>query len=242
MINKLVKSRRLNIYILFSFLFAVLFVPVTAEAGILGNVLSAIRPYAKITGQIGGALAGAVLCSAFCPPLGSLAGAVVGWMVGGILANYATCSLTSMMTVAGAAVGMISMATFGPIGYIGGALLGGLIGRVAMGLLYRGDGAATGGILFSSGAPVSLGANALAPEVSANRMSIPPSAVSVSGNVAKSSLSTADMTKADAAYRSAYEAYVSATREGDSAKINITHKDYLKALENYRKIVGTEPK
>ncbi|MBU1108800.1 MAG: hypothetical protein KKB51_19140 [Candidatus Riflebacteria bacterium] len=247
MIYRLVRNRQFNLLLVASFVFAILIVPATAEAGILGSVLNTVRPFAKVAGSIAGAVAGASLCAAFVPPLGMLAGAVGGWIIGGIVTSYATGSLTNLATVGGAAAGMAALATFGPIGFVAGALLGGLLGKVAMGLLHKGDNAATGGILFMTGDSASTAGStsgvALAPEVPMSLESTAP--VPVTSSVADAPVTIAPTTEeinnADAAYRNAYQAYIGATREGNSQSISEAHKSYLQALEDYKKLTGKDP-
>ncbi|HMM59894.1 MAG TPA: hypothetical protein PKC25_07170 [Candidatus Rifleibacterium sp.] len=151
MFYRLAKNRQFNMLMIASFVFAILLVPMTAQAGILGSVLNAVRPFAKIAGNIAGAVAGASLGAAFMPPLGMLAGGVAGWIVGGIVTSYATGSLSNLAALGGAALGVMALASFGPVGYVAGALVGGLLGKIAMNLLYKADRTATGGILFMNG-------------------------------------------------------------------------------------------
>ncbi|HNX75031.1 MAG TPA: hypothetical protein PLM07_07560 [Candidatus Rifleibacterium sp.] len=249
MFNQLVKNRQFNILIIASLMFSIFLVPMPAQAGILGSVLNAVRPFANFAGNIAGAVAGASLGAAFMPPLGILAGGVAGWIVGGIVTRYATGSLGSLATVAGAAVGVAACASFGPIGYVAGALAGGMLGRMAMKLLDKADNNMTGGILFnkggSSAAPSTTGV-ALSPEIPAsyNGTAQPVANGAVSGASAGQiniSASADEIAKADNAYQKAYDNYLSATREGNAEKINTANKAYQEAFNNYRKLTGKDP-
>lgn len=250
MIYKLAKNRQFNLLLIASFVFAILLVPMTAQAGILGSVLNAVRPFAKIAGNIAGAVAGASLGAAFMPPLGMLAGGVAGWIVGGIVTSYATGSLSNLAALGGAAVGVMALASFGPVGYVGGALIGGLLGKIAMNLLYKADRSATGGILFMKGGNSSAATNstvpgvALAPEIPQSFDSsaqAPAAATTVTGAVSIAP-TTEEINKADTTYRNAYQNYLSATREGNSQKISEANAAYQAAFENYRKLTGKDPK
>lgn len=246
MIYRLVKNRQFNLLLVASFIFAILIIPATAEAGILGSILNTVRPYAKFAGKIAGAVAGASLCAAFVPPLGLLAGGIAGWIVGGIVTSYATGSLSNLASLGGAALGVMALSSFGPVGYVAGALMGGFLGKIAMSLLYKADREATGGILFLTGDKASKPANtgvALAPEVPMSLDSAAPSPVTSSVADAPVTIAptSAEISRADTAYRNAYQAYISATREGNSQNISATHKAYLQALEEYKKLTGKEP-
>lgn len=248
MFNKLAKNRNFNVLLIASFVFAILLVPMTAQAGILGSVLNAVRPFAKIAGNIAGAVAGASLGAAFMPPLGMLAGGVAGWIVGGIVTSYATGSLSNMAVLGGAALGVMALASFGPVGYVAGALVGGLLGKIAMNLLYKADRTATGGILFMTGDSQPAAANvqgvALAPEIPTsydNAAQAPTISSEPVNNAVSISASPADIARADGDYRAAYQTYLSATREGNAQKINEAHKAYQAAFENYKKLTGKEP-
>jgi hypothetical protein len=248
MVYKLVKNRQFNLFLLASFIFAILIVPATAEAGILGSILNAARPYAKVIGKIAGAVAGASLCAGFVPPLGMIAGGIAGWIVGGIVTGYATGSLSNLAALGGAAAGVMALSSFGPVGYVAGALIGGFLGKTAMALLHKADREATGGILFMTGgsAPATTSGVALSPEVPISLDNAAPAPMPVTSSVSDGGSvtiapSTEEIRKADAAYRNAYQAYISATRAGNSQNITTTHKDYLKALEDYKKLTGKDP-
>lgn len=247
MFNQLVKNRQFNLFLLASLIFSILIVPATAEAGILGSILNAVRPYAKFAGKIAGAVAGASLCAAFVPPLGMIAGGIAGWIVGGIVTSYGTGSLSNLAALGGAAAGVMALASFGPVGYVAGALIGGFLGKIAMGLLHKADREATGGILFMTGgsSPATTSGVALSPEVPMALDNAAPAPVPVTSGVPASAVTIAptsdEIQAADTAYRNAYQAYISATREGNSQNISATHKDYLKALEDYKKLTGKDP-
>ncbi|OGK11005.1 MAG: hypothetical protein A2W80_17930 [Candidatus Riflebacteria bacterium GWC2_50_8] len=245
MFNQLVKNRQFNLFLLASLIFSILIVPATAEAGILGSILNAVRPYAKFAGKIAGAVAGASLCAAFVPPLGMIAGGIAGWIVGGIVTSYGTGSLSNLAALGGAAAGVMALASFGPVGYVAGALVGGFLGKIAMSLLYKADREATGGILFMTGgsSPATTSGVALSPEVPMALDNAAP--VPVTSGVPASAVTIAptsdEIQAADTAYRNAYQAYISATREGNSQNISATHKSYLQALEDYKKLTGKDP-
>jgi len=246
MVYQLVKNRQFNLFLLASFIFAILIVPATAEAGILGSILNAARPYAKVIGKIAGAVAGASLCAGFVPPLGMIAGGIAGWIVGGIVTGYATGSLSNLAALGGAAAGVMALSSFGPVGYVAGALIGGFLGKTAMALLHKADREATGGILFMKGdsSPATTSGVALSPEVPVSLDNAAPAPMPVTSSVNGAvtiAPSTEEIRKADAAYRSAYQAYITATRESNSQNINETHKAYLKALEDYKKLTGKDP-
>ncbi len=249
MFYQLVRNRQFSLLMIASFVFSILLVPMTAQAGILGSVLNAVRPFAKVAGNIAGAVAGASLGAAFMPPLGMLAGGVAGWIVGGIVTGYGTGSLCNLATVGGAALGMVALASFGPIGYVAGALVGGMLGRTAMKLIDKADNTVTGGVLFMTGdsqpAATTAPGVALAPEIPMSYDSSAPApvtgeAVSNSGAVSISA-SSDEISKADSQYKAAYESYLSATREGNAQNINAAHKAYQSALDNYKKLTGKNP-
>jgi hypothetical protein len=245
MFYRLRKNRGLNLLMVLSILAAIFVVPATAEAGILGSVLNAVRPFAKFAGKIAGAVAGASLCAGFVPPLGMLAGGVAGWIVGGILTGYGTGSLSNLATLGGAAAGAMALASFGPIGYVAGALAGGFLGRMAMKLLHKADHEATGGILFfnNNSGNVVTGGPALAPEIPAayENNVIAPAPVTDNTNNSSFAPTSEEIRQADAKYQAAYDAYVSATKANNAAEITETHKKYMAAYEEYKKLTGKEP-
>ncbi len=247
MVYKLVKNRQFNLLLVASFVFSILIIPATVEAGILGSVLGAVRPYAKFLGKIAGAVAGASLCAAFVPPLGMIAGGIAGWIVGGIVTSYGTGSLTNLAALGGAAAGAMALASFGPVGYVAGALVGGFLGKIAMGLLHKADREATGGMLFMTGgsSPATNTGVALSPEVPVSLDNTAPVPMPVTSSVADAPVTIAptsgEVKAADTAYRNAYQTYINATRNGSSQNISETHKAYLKALEDYKKLTGKDP-
>lgn len=245
MIYQLSRSRQFNLLLLASFLFSVLIIPATANAGILGSVLNTVRPFAKFAGKIAGAVAGASLGAAFMPPLGMLAGGIAGWIVGGIVTGYATGSLSNLAALGGATLGVMALSSFGPVGYVAGALVGGFLGKMAMSLLHKADREATGGILFMTDQPAaSTGSNpgvALAPEIpTAYDNSAPaPTTADISSDKVNIEASAEEISRADKEYRAAYQLYVNASREGKN--VTAAHKAYLEAFENYKKVTGKDP-
>jgi hypothetical protein len=251
MFYRLSRSRSFNALLVFSILAAILVVPTTAEAGILGSVLSAVRPFAKFA-KIAGAVAGATLCSAFLPPLGMIAGGIGGWIVGGIVTGYGTGSLSNLATLAtlgGAVAGAMALASFGPLGYVAGALAGGFLGRTAMKLLHTADREATGGILFlnnnnnnSGSSTVVGGAPALAPEIPrAHDQVIAPAPISEGTGQATTITTQDEIREAEARYRNAYNDYIAATRNNKASEIKKAHEKYIAAFEAYKKLTGEEP-
>ncbi len=246
MIYRLSRSRQFNLLLLASFLFAILIIPSTAHAGILGKVLNSVRPFAKFAGKIAGAVAGAGLCAGFLPPLGMIAGGVAGWIVGGIVTSYATGSLSNLAALGGAAAGVMALASFGPVGYVAGALAGGFLGKMAMSLLYKADREATGGILFMTDKPATAGGGsapgvALAPEIpmAYDSSAVIPVTSSVENKPVTIAPSSEEIRKADQEYRNAYQLYITATREGKNAAE--AHKAYSEAYDNYKKLTGKDP-
>lgn len=245
MIYQLSRNRRFNLLLLVSFVFSILIIPATAHAGILGSVLNAVRPFAKFAGKIAGAVAGASLGAAFLPPLGMLAGGIAGWIVGGIVSGYATGNLTNLAALGGAVAGVMALSSFGPVGYVAGALVGGFLGKMAMRLLHKADREATGGILFmkdpAATTNVTVPGMALAPEIPAAYDGA--AAVSVNENISTENVTiapTADAIRlAEQEYRAAYQLYVNASREGKN--VTEAHKTYLKAYENYQRLTGKNP-
>ncbi len=248
MIYRLSRSRQFNLFLLASFIFAIFIIPGTAHAGILGKVLSTVRPFAKFAGKIAGAVAGAGLCAGFVPPLGMIAGGIAGWIVGGIVTSYATGSLSNLAALGGAAAGVMALASFGPVGYVAGALVGGFLGKVAMSLLYKADREATGGILFMTGnSPAATGGStttgvALSPEIPMAYDSTAAAPVTESISTEKVSIAptSEEIRQADQTYRSAYQLYLNASRDGKMTEE--IKKSYTEAFENYKKVTGSEPK
>lgn len=248
MIFQLKRNRQFNLLLIALFMFTILITPMTAHAGILGSVLNAVRPFAKIAGNIAGAVAGASLGAAFMPPLGMLAGGVAGWIVGGIVTSYATGSLSNLAALGGATLGVMAMASFGPVGYVAGALMGGLLGKIAMNLLYKADCKATGGILFMTGDSQPAASNnsvqgvALSPEIPmAYDKAAQAPVTSETVSTATAAPTTAEISKADSEYRTAYQAYITATREGGSQAVSEANKTYQAAFDKYKKLTGKDP-
>lgn len=246
MFYRLRRNKGLNLFLVLSILAAIFAVPATSEAGILGSVLNAVRPFAKFAGKIAGAVAGASLCAGFVPPLGMLAGGVAGWIIGGIVTGYGTGSLSNLATLGGAAAGAMALASFGPIGYVAGALAGGFLGKMAMNLLHKADREATGGILFfnnkGSSGNVVTGGPALAPEIPTSYENVTaPAPVTENTSAPSFAPSSEEIRQADARYQAAYDAYVSATKANNAAEIAESHKKYMAAYEEYKKLTGKEP-
>lgn len=245
MIYRLSRSRQFNLFLLTSFIFTILIIPGTAHAGILGKVLNTVRPFAKFAGKVAGAVAGAGLCAAFMPPLGMLAGGIAGWIVGGIVTSYATGSLSNLAALGGATLGVMAMSSMGPVGYVAGALIGGFLGKVAMSLLYKADREATGGILFMN-SPAATGGSApgvaLSPEIpmaydSAVAAPVTENIVTDKVNIAPTS---EEIRQADQAYKTAYQLYLNASREGKMTEE--IKKTYSEAFEKYKAITGSDPR
>jgi hypothetical protein len=240
--------KKISMLLLFSFLFSVFVAPTMAQAGILGNILGAIKPYAGTLGKLGGAVAGAVMGASFMPPLGILAGGIAGYVVGGILATYATGSLTKLATLGGAALGVMAGASMGPVGYVLGAIGGGLLGKIAMGLLYKLDKEATGSFLFSPavdslGEPIMVGASVI-PEASA-----PSTSQTTTSDVViladKQDMLTDvydnDIIAVEQAYQEAYKNYIVAVRSGSTQEIREANEKYKEAYNRYQKVTGKTP-
>ncbi|EKD83328.1 MAG: hypothetical protein ACD_39C00747G0004 [uncultured bacterium] len=91
--------------------------------------------------------------------------------------------------------------------------------------------------------PATTSGVALSPEVPVSLDNAAP--VPVTAGTSDSSVTIAptadEIQAADTTYRNAYQAYISATREGNSQNISSSHKAYLKALEDYKKLTGKDP-
>lgn len=238
---------KISIILLFSFLFSVFAAPSMVQAGILGSILGAIRPYAGTLGKLGGAVAGAVMGASFMPPLGILAGGIAGYVVGGILSTYATGSLTKLATLGGAALGVMAGASMGPVGYVLGAIGGGLLGKIAMGLLYKLDKEATGGFVFSPavnsmGEPILVGSNAI-PEASAPMEAQPQKDTVIMADKQEMLMGgyDNDIIAVEEAYREAYKNYIVAVRAGSTENIKEAHEKYKEAYNQYKKVTGKSP-
>lgn len=209
-----------------------------AQAGVLGSFLQAIRPLAGIAGKVGGAVLGASLCGAFCPPLGMIAGAVVGWIAGGVITGTATASLSNLAMLGGGVAGAMALGP-GVVGVVGGFLLGAFVGRMAMKLLDKADQTVTGGLIFKKASNAvgkvsnALGINSTSSTSSAFTPSTPPTSsigVTVSGDQG------AQIQAAESKYKAAYENYINATNQGDSAAAASAHKVYLDAFQQYQNL------
>ncbi len=242
MIHKLSRNRSIAFLLIFS-LFFTLFTPMTANAGVLGSLLSFIKPHANILGKIGGAIAGASLGSAFCPPLGTIAGGIIGYVVGGTIADYAAGGLSNCATLAGAAAGYVAMSSMGPVGMIAGVFLGGLVGKVAYSLIKKIDNKVTGGIVF---APEVSEESAKIGDTSNTRVVVTDNTIPATydGNNKASQPTSASNTnisvqEAQEKYQAAYQNYATAVRDGaNSTEINKAYKEYQEAYETYRKVTG----
>jgi len=155
------RNKSIHAMLILSIICSFFVMPMPAKAGMLSDIWSTITPVMKIAGRVGGAIAGATMASAFVPPLGMIAGGVAGWLVGGAITDYATGSLCNLAIVAGGAAGALAL---GPsaLGIVGGFLIGGAIGKIAMTLLKWADNSVTGGVLLNQG-PSSSGNTALTP-------------------------------------------------------------------------------
>lgn len=239
-------SKKISYFLVLSLILSVFAAPITAEAGILGKILSAVKPYAGTLGNLGGAVAGAVMGASFLPPVGILAGGIAGYVVGGILANYAAGGLSNIATLGGAALGVMAGASFGPIGYIVGALGGGLLGKIAMSLLYKLDKKTTGGILLSpavdsSGEPILVGSTSQTSAVGDIPAAAPISGADELKVTEELNASANDISQADAEYQEAYRGYIVAVRTGSTETIKEAHEKYKNAFNRYKKLTGKDP-
>lgn len=244
MIHKLSRNKSIAYILLLSFFFGII-TPMSASAGVLGSLLDFVKPHAKILGNIGGAIAGATLGSTFCPPLGTIAGGIVGYVVGGTLANYAAGGLSNIATLAGAAAGYVALSSMGPVGMVAGVFLGGLLGKVAYGLIQKVDQKITGGVVFSAKVNKDASAESVTVGETANNVVvsdvIPASYKNTTkAKKANTSINT-DMSLQEATekYQTAYQKYVTAVRDGaNSEDVNKAHQEYVEAYQNYQKISG----
>jgi len=242
----LAQKRSLSLLVILSLVTSFFAVPMTVKAGILSSTLSALRPMLQIAGRIGGAVAGASLGAAFFPPLGMVAGAVAGWMVGGIITDYGTCSLTSLATLGGAAVGAMALASFGPIGMVAGLLAGGFIGRMAMSVLHCADYSTTGGLLFMNSSNSSGILGTLKSIFTGSSSTTTSSFSTSSGSSASTGASSGliptvekGIQAAEDKYRKAYQSYVNCT---DANLVKPLKASYEAALKEYQKLTNTTSK
>lgn len=248
MFSRTSNNKMISMFLVFSLFVTFFAVPTPARAGMLGSLLSNLRPYTRVLGKIGGAVVGAAFCGASLPPLGLIAGAIVGWIAGGIITGYATSSLTHLATLAGAAGGAMALASFGPVGYVAGILGGAFLAKKAMGLLYEADGATTGGVVFSR-MPTGEGAAApTAPSITNKTVTYsqapaaPVTAIANKSTAVASKISLTDkIREADKKYQKAYKDYVAATKLNVASKIEAANKAYRSAYEAYKKLTGKEP-
>jgi hypothetical protein len=240
-------KRSVSMLMILSIVTSFFVIPTPARAGILGSFLNAMGPLAKIAGKVGGAVVGATLCSAFVPPLGMIAGGLAGWIAGGIITGYGTGSLANLATLGGGIVGAMALGP-GAVGLVGGFLLGGFIGRMAMNLLSKADNTFTGGILFkkalSLGSSANTSSTAFSTTTSGSASGLTPTADAGKALAPAELTSTSASDKiqaADAKYQAAYKAYIDATHGSDAKNIESANKNYLSALQEYKALTGKDP-
>jgi len=219
---------------------------VPARAGVLGSFLNGVRPLAGLAGRVGGAVIGMSIGAAFVPPLGMIAGGVLGWIAGGIITGYGTGSLANLATIGGGVVGAMALGP-GAVGMVGGFLLGGFLGRMAMNHLQRAD-ALTGGILFKKAGTASTSGTSLTSKIKSffggNGSSVsspaftntPSTGVSGGGapGVTVSGDRSTQIQASEAKYKAAYDQYLQATQKGDSGTAVDAHKVYLNAYQEFQ--------
>ena len=237
MMTLAIRQRKpLNILLILSLVASFFIIPATTvQAGVLSSVLSTMRPILSVAGRIGGAFLGASMGAAFLPPLGMIAGGIVGWIAGGIITDVATGSLSNLAAVGLGVAGAMALGP-GALGMAGGFVLGAFLGKIGMGLLKKADNMVTGGILLNKG-PNNGGA-ALTPSVSASTPTT--TSVPATTSVAKPNANqtapviVADPIKAaEAKYKAAYQEYLLASQNGDSAKAITANKTYQAAYQEY---------
>jgi len=239
MVNRLTRCKEINLLLVVSVLFSFLVVPYISEANPidklkqidLSKTKNAVIPWARLAGKITGAVAGAVFCSAAVPPLGFLAGGVAGWMAGGMMVDYATKSPGNLAVFVGGALGVVALASLGPVGYIVGGLIGAGLGKLAVNLIQKAKDETIGNRAAPAGTSSATSTN-VAP------VAFSTSVLPVATNRSVSA-SSAEIRQAEQDYQSAYRAYVSASSEGKD--ISEAHKLYQKALETYRRVTGKNP-
>ncbi len=242
MLTMKMQRTSISLMLVASLLFGLVVVPATTvNAGILSNFMSSTRPLLVLAGKVGGAIAGASLCGAFCPPLGMLAGGVLGWIAGGIITGYATGSLANLATVGGAAAGAMALGP-GIMGVVGGALLGGALGRMAMNLLYKVDSKMTGGVLFAKTSAIvskwTGSANRGTFSNNATMAPMPSGSSSMAGIAMDRGGSTTSfnslLTAAQQKYQAAYNSYTVAAQKGDQQQTAASLKAYQEAYQEYQ--------
>ncbi|HNV70862.1 MAG TPA: hypothetical protein PKO06_14265 [Candidatus Ozemobacteraceae bacterium] len=238
------RNRPIHLLLIFSMMASFLVLPApSAKAGMLGSLLSTLRPYLGIAGKIGGAVIGASMCSAFCPPLGMIAGGIAGWIAGGIITGTATASLGNLAAVGCGVVGAMALGP-GAIGMIGGFLLGAFLGKTAVGLLQKADRSITGGILlspagvsnsnaFSNSGSVSISANSGSTAAAAGSSLTPV-------NANQTTSVTEQLKAAQERYQKAYTDYTTATQVGDTQGAAELHKTYLSAYQEYQNLLRSK--
>lgn len=230
------RYKPIHLCLILSILTSFFIMPATAKAGVLSNVWNALRPVTYLAGRIGGAVAGASLGAAIIPPLGMIVGGVAGWIVGGILTDYASKSLSNLAAVG---VGVVGAMALGPsaIGIVGGFLLGGLVGKVAMSLLTKADQKVTGGILFNKAQAVQIGNSGNA-DIAVNG-DVALSATNPDVNIAQTASTNEDVKTAHEVYLKAYQGYTNAVQKAaDSKTVMKAKKVYQAAAEKFRKLIG----
>ncbi len=228
-------KRPVSMLLILSIVTSFFLLPATpAHAGILGSFLHAIRPLAGIAGKVAGAVIGASLCGAFCPPLGMIAGGVMGWIAGGIITGYGTSSLANLATLAGGVVGAMALGP-GAVGMVGGFLLGGFLGRMAMKLLQDVDHTMTGGILFKKSATGIRSVLGRSQTPSSSAFTPATSGASSLG-VTVSGDRSAEIQSAENKYKAAYQKYIDATQKGDAKAAAEAHKVYLNAYQDFQNL------
>ena len=229
-------ARRTSIHsvLILSVLMSFFLYPAPAQAGILSKVLSTLRPALSIAGRIGGAVVGASMASAIVPPLGLIAGGIAGWIAGGVLTDMANSSLPNLAFVGTGIVGAMALGP-GALGIVGGFLIGGILGKIAMGLIMKADRQVTGGVLLSPAEPVTIvntGTDASNTTVTTTQSSgndVPASYSPVS--------TSENLQQAETKYQQAYQNYVELTRKNVSAEVIKTAQEmYKRAYEEFQAI------
>ncbi len=237
------RQRPIHLLLIVSMIASFLVLPAqTAKAGMLGSLLSTLRPLLGIAGKVGGAVIGASMCSAFCPPLGMIAGGIAGWIAGGIITGTATASLGNLAAVGCGVVGAMALGP-GAVGMIGGFLLGAFLGKTAMGLLQKADRSITGGILLAPAGVSNSGAfsNSGSVSISGNSGSTAAAGAALTPVNANQSTSVTEQLKAaQDRYQKAYTDYTTAVQVGDTQNAATLHKAYLSAYQEYQNLLRSK--